>query len=312
VPVRVKMERELLAVAQLTSLCDCTTRSGAVSVAQEPKNVPKAYQETGYWVGPKIFDDRSVADLRTACSKVLSGVPDGASSPHFLIDDTQPVGGLRRAFNASFVNSAVRTAIYNSAVGEIAAHLMGVTTVRLWYSQIIEKPPSDTSASGLMSEEANIGWHQDYRYWQCCEHPNMVTAWVALQDTARANGAMRVVVGSNNWGLLPAERGFNTRNIEEIRDTLQTQIHHKWVEHDCALMAGQVSFHHALTLHGSGPNASSEARIGIAVHLMPGNAKRRQGPLCHHSLTFLEPMPAPNERFEGEQWPIIWPAAPNT
>ena len=84
------------------------------------KDSRKSYQETGYWLGPKLFDNHIVAQLRDACSLVFCGVVDEPKSPHFLIDATQPVGGLRRAFNASFVNVAIRAAIHNSRIGEIA------------------------------------------------------------------------------------------------------------------------------------------------------------------------------------------------
>ena len=264
------------------------------------------YRESGYWIGPRIFGNETIVTLRAACARVLSGELEGPVSPHFLIDDTQPVGGLRRAFNAQFVNSVIRSAVYHHSIGELAGHLMGVDAVRLWYSQIIEKPAVEASHS---NDIANVGWHQDYRYWQCCEHSNLVTAWIALQETTRANGAMRVVLGSNNWGLLPADKGFNTRAIDELRQGLQAGLSQDWLERDCDLQAGQVSFHHSLTLHASGPNGSAEPRLGIAVHLMPATT-RRQGGVCHQSLTFLEPMPNPSAPFSGRQWPIIWQCAP--
>jgi Phytanoyl-CoA dioxygenase (PhyH) len=264
------------------------------------------YRTGGYWIGPRAFDDNSVANLRAACGRVLSGEIDEPGSPHFHIDDSQPPGGLRRAFNASFVNSIVRSAVNHRLIGELAARLMGVHSVRLWYSQIIEKPAMSSSNS---AEAANVGWHQDYRYWQCCKDPNMVTAWIALQETTRKNGAMRIVPGSHDWGLLPADKGFNVRKLDEMRETLRNGADRVWREEDCVLQAGQVSFHHSLTLHASGCNESLAPRIGLAIHMMPGAMMCAEDRACHHSLTFIAPLPRPGDGFVGRQWPVIWPPA---
>ena len=58
------------------------------------------------------------------------------------------------------------------------------------------------------------------------------------------------------------------------------------------LLKGEVSFHHCLTIHGSGPNLSNAPRRSIAVHLQNG-ANRYQdytfpdGRKGHHDLDDL-------------------------
>ena len=41
-----------------------------------------------------------------------------------------------------------------------------------------------------------VSWHQDGYYWGL-EPPELVSAWVALTDSTRANGCLRAVVGSH-------------------------------------------------------------------------------------------------------------------
>lgn len=266
----------------------------------------RSYTEKGYWVSPPLFGDDAIARLRLGCERVLSGKLVEPASPAFQLDNPQPIGGLRRAFNASFVDPTIREAIHHREIGAIAARLMGVRAVRLWYSQIIEKP----TVAGKTEDRTTVGWHQDFRYWQCCDHSNLVTAWIALQDTSRENGAMRMVVGSNHWGLLATNRGFNFRNLDELRQELLSGVNHEWQESDCILRSGQVSFHHALTLHASGPNRSSQARTAIAIHLMPDGTLCRQADACHQSLAFLQPLPKPAQPFGGVRWPVIWGSEP--
>ncbi|HUN86786.1 MAG TPA: phytanoyl-CoA dioxygenase family protein [Terracidiphilus sp.] len=279
-------------------------------LATIPDPAPTLYHKLGFWIGPRLFTDDDVKKLSIACTRVLSGDLGGRFSPYFMLDETQPKGGLRRAFNSTFVDPVLHDALHHSKIGEMAARLMGVEVVRLWYSQIIEKPAA--SSEQEIDTRANVGWHQDYRYWQCCDRSNLLTAWIALQKTTRANGGMRFVIGSNNWGLIPTERGFNTRQLDDLKMTLHAGITNDWTEEECNLEVGQVSFHHCLTLHGSGPNCTADSRTGIAVHLMPGGTKRRDDAACHPSLTFLGPMPGPTEVFAGEQWPIIWERAQST
>src|SRR5580658_7990875 len=108
---------------------DACGNSARFMTSQSHPTTFARYRDEGYWIGPRIFDNESITNLRAACARVLSGELEGPSSPHFLIDDTQPVGGLRRAFNASFINSVIRSAVCHPRIGELAAHLMGVDAV---------------------------------------------------------------------------------------------------------------------------------------------------------------------------------------
>jgi ectoine hydroxylase-related dioxygenase (phytanoyl-CoA dioxygenase family) len=46
------------------------------------------------------------------------------------------------------------------------------------------------------------------------------------------------------------------------------------------MKAGQISFHHPLTLHGSGPNQTAKPRRSIAIHMMSGKT-RYNGNVSH-------------------------------
>ena len=105
----------------------------------------------------------------------------------------------------------------------------------------------------------------------------MCTAWVALQDTDLGNGAMRTIVGSHRWGLLQDSANFGKKDLEGLRARLSTQeISGAWIDEPCVLREGEVSFHHCLTLHGSGPNLSDTARLCLISHMMPGDTSYRE------------------------------------
>ena len=82
--------------------------------------------------------------------------------------------------------------VTSTLLGKIGCALMKTPACRLWHDQVIEKPGSGSNVE--TRDFGNVGWHQDYAYWQVSDTTNMVTAWVALQDTTLTNGAMMTLV----------------------------------------------------------------------------------------------------------------------
>jgi ectoine hydroxylase-related dioxygenase (phytanoyl-CoA dioxygenase family) len=72
------------------------------------------------------------------------------------------------------------------------------------------------------------------------------------------------------------------------------------------MKAGQVSFHHALTIHGSGPNASAEARRSMAVHLMTGETTYSARLIGEGHFNAKMMTGRVHQRFEGDAWPVLF------
>jgi ectoine hydroxylase-related dioxygenase (phytanoyl-CoA dioxygenase family) len=135
--------------------------------------------------------------------------------------------------------------------------------------QLLYKPPA---ASGGQ-RGTNVGWHQDYHYWDAWEEGSeLFTAWVALSDVTASSGPMQFVVGSHEWGL-STESDFYSQEYESQRDAIQRAHGREWVEMPAILPPGGASFHHNLTFHGSGPNVSSLPRRAFAVHMRTENSR---------------------------------------
>jgi ectoine hydroxylase-related dioxygenase (phytanoyl-CoA dioxygenase family) len=269
--------------------------------------VKHEYWERGYWVSPKLFDDEQIARLRAAHDRLWAkdydrDIPSqyGLPSP----DLNTPV--VRQHLNAFWVNDEIRAAVTAPVIGKLAARLMGVDNVRLWHDQAIYKPGT---AGQPTTNMGNIGWHQDYGYWQASSTTNMCTAWVALQDTDLSNGGMRTIVGSHRWGLIPESDSFGIKDLEVLSAKFARDGSHPWLDEPCLLKAGQASFHHSLCFHGSGPNPSAEPRLSVISHMMPGDTVYRAGRQWHPNLVFLGPSAYDGQPFTGDYWPQLWPAA---
>ena len=76
-----------------------------------------------------------------------------------------------------------------------------------WGGQFFLKEPKDGSV---------VPWHQDAQYWPL-EPANAVTVWLAVFDTDKENGAMKVVSGSHKKGCLlytsPSPRDLSTSRM---------------------------------------------------------------------------------------------------
>lgn len=134
----------------------------------------------------------------------------------------------------------------------------------LWACSLFVKEPGSASF---------ISWHQDVHYWGL-EDASEVTAWLALSPATPESGCMKFVPGSHRTRV-PHHDTF-------AADNMLTRGQEIAVEVDAAdtveviLRPGQMSLHHGLTFHSSGPNVSADRRIGIALRYVP-TSNRQEG-----------------------------------
>ena len=258
------------------------------------------FDKDGYWISPKLLDDATIAELRRAHERIWSGDLDGEGYPMYgKVHLPENPLDLRKLDNGWWVNDAVKAVVTDPVLGRIAAELLGVDSIRLWHDQVLYKP----GTNGEKTKKGTVGWHQDYGYWRCTDNYNMITAWIALQDTDLSNGCMMTIPGSHKWGVVEGSDTFFEQDNAKLRERFMRK---DWVEEPCILKAGQISFHHALTFHGSEPNLSSEPRLSVVAHLMPGNTGYRKGGRFHPNIPFLGPRPYDGQPFASEHFPLIY------
>lgn len=261
------------------------------------------YQENGYWISPRIFDDAQLARLRQAHDRIWARNYDGDGFPLSEWESNGNPLQLRKMDNAWWVNDEIKNAITNPLLGQMAAELMETETVRLWYDQVIYKPGTGSRQN---VSSGNVGWHQDYAYWQCTNSDNLVTAWIALQDTDLSNGCMMVVPGSHKWGLIPTSDSFFNQDLDSLKQQF-ARDGREWREVPMTLKAGQASFHHSLAFHASGPNLSDSPRLSVVSHLMPGNMAYENKGQNVDNIRLLGPRPRAGQMFDNSYFPLLTP-----
>lgn len=234
------------------------------------------FYERGYLRPGRVFDDGQIAQLRQLIDEVAARERDQGHlydllDPALWPDADEPASSVATAtstepkrvdflFNLWRVEPRVREFVFDARLARWAAQLIGASAVRLLEDNALWKDPY----SG-----GELKWHQDYPYWPLAQ-PNAVTAWIALDDTDEENGAMSVAVGSHLTGeRLPAVFGTGTSYLEHKRPPSVKPIEDPKAlglkVETVRLRAGEVSFHSALTWHGSGPNESPRQRRALIV-----------------------------------------------
>lgn len=120
--------------------------------------------------------------------------------------------------------------------------------VAFTHTQFITKLPDATDTQSW------IPVHQDDGYGTL-EPPEDVTVWTALTDTNELNGCLVVVPGSHKGGVVEHAKVESNPALREAGGETEPV--------SVPMKAGEAIAFSGLTLHGSGPNKSDGARIGM-------------------------------------------------
>lgn len=120
---------------------------------------------------------------------------------------------------------------------------------------------------------AIVSWHQDLTYWGMGATDHQCTAWLALSPATVASGCMRFVKGSHKQALVPHRDTFAENNLLSRGQEIAVEVDEATAT-PIELAPGQMSLHHGLMFHASGPNVSDDRRIGVAIRYLNPAAKQ--------------------------------------
>lgn len=199
------------------------------------------FEKDGYVVIPDMLDPHLVAELKEHVEWLDRKYPDRRETADHNLVRYDPFW-LRLAGDARML--------------DIAEQFIG-PNIALFASSYFTKKP-------FVGQP--VLWHQDGVYWPL-DPVEVVTLWVAVDDSTTENGCLRVIPGTHKLDL--KEWHVNT----EVPNPLESQIDLKYVDEsravDLILKAGDVSIHHPNIIHGSNPNRSSKRRCGLTFRYIP-------------------------------------------
>ncbi|MEX0322771.1 MAG: phytanoyl-CoA dioxygenase family protein [Puniceicoccaceae bacterium] len=150
-------------------------------------------------------------------------------------------------------------------VVDIVEPLLGPDII-LFSTHFICKPQGDGR---------RVPWHEDSAYWRKLLDPmEVVTVWLAIDESTVDNGCMYVIPRSHNTGRM----GFSDyEEVDTRKSVFGTEIIPTQRKDElavpCELQQNYCSLHDARTQHGSPPNTSTKRRCGWTLRFIPATTR---------------------------------------
>lgn len=150
-------------------------------------------------------------------------------------------------------------------VVDIVEPLLGPDII-LFSTHFICKPQGDGR---------RVPWHEDSAYWRKLLDPmEVVTVWLAIDESTVKNGCMYVIPRSHNTG----RKGFSDyEEVDTSKSVFGTEIiptqRKDQLAVPCELQPNHCSLHDARTQHGSPPNTSTKRRCGWTLRFIPATTR---------------------------------------
>ncbi len=252
-----------------------------------PDDLVAQFREQGFVVVPGLL---SLDELDHYAGLVTAAVQ------YRTAGDTVPLAEKSR-YQQSFLQCMnlwedfpeIRPLTFHQALGRAAAELLGVGAVRLWHDQALYK-----QAGGRSTDP-----HQDHPYWPVKETAS-VTAWIPFEGSTIESGAMGYLPGSHTVGLRKFVNIFFGEPHDILSDPEVAGIEPVYVE----VPKGSVAFHHGLTVHLAGPNATAADRAVHTIIYIPDGSTRGY-PFPHFAVdrSGIEV----GAVIDGDVTPVVWP-----
>jgi len=148
-----------------------------------------------------------------------------------------------------------------------------------------------------------ISWHQDTTYWGLSSR-NVVTAWFAISPASVDSGCMKVMPGTHEGDVLSHQDTYDADNMLSRGQAITAGIDERRAVY-MPLAVGEMSLHNYRLAHASGPNVSTDRRIGVSMHFMPPETRQVVGDWDSAALVrgtdrfgHFEPTPVPAGDFD--------------
>lgn len=210
------------------------------------------YHAEGYIVPRWRLPDHLLQRMRASLERLIAENP--SVRPEHLV---LRWGGGERALPT---HSAFLDYVRTPELLDVVENILG-SDIICWGAHTFCKP----AGTGL-----EVPWHQDGQYWPIRPLATC-TVWIALDDSTRENGCLRVIPGSHRTRTCYHHR-LDERPDLALNQTVAEDQFDETSAVDVEIEAGQVSIHDAYMIHGSRANRSDRRRAGLAVRYMPATS----------------------------------------
>ena len=211
----------------------------------------------------QVLDPLIIAKALQSAEQVLNGQYDTGYAPWAVLDAGDPVK-VQRVAQIHIANHILYQLVTSPVFAQLAAQATQANTIKIWGSQLYYKP--QRSGSGGV-----VGYHRDSEHMPYFAS-GAVTAWIPLNHFQPGSGPLHFIAGSHRWTKANPYSGAQHQSIRDQQKQLQDFYRqHPWREESSVIQAGNISFHHQDTLHGSPENHSDTPRWALGVGLLVDN-----------------------------------------
>ncbi|KLN59343.1 hypothetical protein WH96_17730 [Kiloniella spongiae] len=209
------------------------------------------YQEQGYLLPLDLFSLTEALDYRKEIENIEAQYKDGVGE--------YPLNQFFR-INGQIVIPLLAQIAQTPKLLDAVEDILGPDLL-IWSCELFIKEAGT---------DKTVSWHQDLTYWGMGETDDEITAWIAFSDVSKEAGCMRFIPGSHKQRIVPHYDTFNEDNLLSRGQEIAVDVNEDDAVYD-ELKPGQMSLHHGRLFHASGPNKSSDRRIGMAIRFVtPG------------------------------------------
>ena len=260
----------------------------------------QSFNDDGFVVVEQLIENNQIDRLQRAFSELFSGEFETGVRPDEV--NWQQADGdpslTRQICNGWKANRDIAAIVLEESIGKAIATLAGWSGVRIMIDNVIWKPPATKS----------LGYHQDSAYLSWFTPADLLTCWIALDETRAEGGTIEFARGSHHWQLREPEGEFHAP--ADYRKPMYQAAKLEAVDAEITYVevpAGGGSFHHGWTWHGSGANNSEHPRRALILHAMrsdaeyvPANFAQGIGPIYSRYRHLGD------NQLDENHFPILW------
>ena len=258
------------------------------------------FDADGFLVVDQLIDPQQIPALHQAFDDLFDGIFETGVRPDEVNwqSATGDPGLTRQICNGWKANRDIARIVLDESLGKTVAELAGWPGTRIMIDNVLWKPPAAKS----------LGFHQDSAYLAWFSPSDLLTCWIALDDTTADGGTIEFVRGSHRWPLREPEGEFHAP--EDYRAPMRNAAAREGVDPDIVpveVRAGGGSFHHGYTWHGSGANAGSNPRRSLVLHAMrsdveyvPAHFDQGIGPIYSRYKRLAD------NQLDENYFPVLW------
>jgi ectoine hydroxylase-related dioxygenase (phytanoyl-CoA dioxygenase family) len=220
-----------------------------------PAQAARSFEKNGFLVLERLLSEEEISPVSDEIDNIVNGTAKYIPKEDIIFEPGSLPPRVRNAFRVHLYNPFFMGIARNAKIVSLVEELLG-RPLRLYGSQLFAKPAEVGSTVPL---------HQDMPYWPF-EPYELLSCWIALDDSSIENGCVRFLAGSHKLGVLrhvPSNVQGNSLKLDDERIA-------GLPEHPVQVPRGSCVLHHCLTAHWSGPNHSHRPRRGlIMVYMSP-------------------------------------------